>query len=315
MTLKTRLQSQRDARWGSILLGFNTDSRYTLYSYGCLITSLANYIDKQPDEVNTLLKNNAGFTTGSGYFIWSKCSILGLKEQYISTRCQAVSLYKTEVDKLIGYLGLGYPALCEVDFNPSTDSEEMHYVLAVGYNDGEIMVVDPWEGQLETWTFEAFQRNTYQYRVYDKKLVEDGSGGTVAVDTTTFEKLVANSTTRDQIRDKFNCSDNNSIILAEADKLMGLEQTVSNKDKEIETQKAQIVDLETKLLALQNTNAKLQLDNDVIQTTVTNQTKLITSQDASIVDLQSDIETLKKQITTKVYSGWKKALIALIDKL
>lgn len=218
MKLKTLIQSQRDSRWGSITLGNNAATAkddygnpFNLYWYACLITSLANYVGKTPAEVNQLLKDNGGFAEGSGNFIWGKSTILGLTQQYLSPRCQSVSMYTTEVAKLREFLKQGYPALVEVDFNPSTDPEEMHFVLAVGYTDNEIIVVDPWEGQIETWADEAFQRNAIQFRVYNLKLQEDTgatttptspSSATVAVDATLYPKLITKCNNRDQIYDE-----------------------------------------------------------------------------------------------------------------
>lgn len=217
MKLKTLIQSQRDSRWGDVILGNNSaDAKdeyghpYNLYWYACLITSLANYVGKTPAEVNQLLKDNGGFASGSGNFIWTKSTILGLNQQYVSPRCQSVALYATEVAKLREYLKQGYPALVEVDFNPSTDPEEMHFVLAMGYTDSEILVVDPWEGQLETWADSAFQRNAIQFRVYDLKLQQDtGATGEVTsptsakveVDADLYPKLITKCNNRDQMYD------------------------------------------------------------------------------------------------------------------
>lgn len=222
MKLKTLIQSQRDSRWGSEILGNNSPTAkdafgnpYNLYWYACLITSLGNYVGKTPAEVNQLLKDNGGYEAGSGNFIWAKSTILGLTQQYLSPRCQSVAMYATEVAKLREFLKNGYPALVEVDFNPSTDPEEMHFVLAVGYTDSEIIVVDPWEGQIETWADSAFQRNAIQFRVYNLKLQEDTgaetaptspSSATVAVDATLYPKLITKCNNRDQVYDELGVS-------------------------------------------------------------------------------------------------------------
>lgn len=232
MKLKTLSFSQRDSRWGSIMLGYNTELPYNLYNYGCLITSLGNYISKQPDEVNQILKDNGGFVQG-GNFVWSKCTVLGLNQTYVSTRCQSVSLYTTEVDKLIGFLQDGYPALCEVDFNPADDPEQMHFVLAVGYTEGEIFIVDPWEGQLETWSFEAFKRNTYQYRIYDKKLTEDTIEETLPVLKKDFENLVRKSTLYDWIIQTLKITDSETVVKAEIPKFLGYEDTIHQQEKQL----------------------------------------------------------------------------------
>ncbi len=306
MKLKTRVQSQRDSRWGSIMLGYNTVLPYNIYNYGCLITSLANYVDKQPDQVNQLLKDNSGFQNG-GLFVWSKSTVLGLNQVYLSPRCQAVSLYATEVVKLREYLKSGKPALCEVDFNPATDEYQMHYVLAVGYTDTEIIVVDPWEGQYESWTDASFQRNTYQFRIYDKTLQQDDGGTNVAVDSKTFENLVRKSTIYDKVRVKLNVEDNETIILSELEKLIGYEDSVVKKDKQLIDAQTQIDTLKRELLDVTVSHNALQDSYDALQDKFNLDTVTIST-------LKDKLELLEAQIVKPVYSGWKKALIALIDR-
>ena len=321
MKLKTRVQSQRDSRWGSIMLGWNTALPYNIYNYGCLITSLANYIDKQPDEVNVLIKNgdkwtvNSGFTQGSGNFIWPKSPLVGLSETYLSPRCQAVPFYATEIAKLREFIKSGKPALCEVDFNPADDPEQMHFVLAVGYTDTEIIVVDPWEGQYETWTDGAFQRNTYQYRVYDKVLPQDDGIVTIPVDSKTFENLVRKSTAYDHVLSKLNVQDSETIVQAELDKLISYEDVVGIKDKLLGEANDKIILLEAKIAELTKNNEDLVISQADLTKKTAEQTKTIEGQGLEIQSLSTSIEELKKQITTPVYKGWKAALIKFIGKL
>lgn len=179
MKLSVETYSQRNGAWGSILLGYNTSLPYNIYNYGCLITSLGNYVNKTPSEINTLLKNNSGFVNG-GNFIWSKSTVLGITQQYVSSRCMNIDFYATELQQAKDFIKQGYPVLLEVDFNPATDAAEMHFVLGAGVSDNnELLVVDPWEGQWETWSDGAAKRNIYQFRKYDKKL---SIAGATAVD-------------------------------------------------------------------------------------------------------------------------------------
>jgi cell division protein FtsB len=105
------------------------------------------------------------------------------------------------------------------------------------------------------------------------------------------------------------------VIIPEMERLVRLEDTARQKDKQIATQSSQIAELGIKLQTLQESNEKLALDNQVIQNTVTQQQKLLGQQDTSITELKADIETLKKQIVAPVYKGWKKALIDIIKKI
>jgi len=303
--LKTRLQSQRDARWGSIMLGYNTVLPYNLYNYGCLITSLANYIDKQPDEVNQILKDNSGFQNG-GLFVWSKSTVLGLTQTYLSSRCQTVSLYTTELDKLIGYLGMGFPALCEVDFNPATDGEEMHYVLAVGFTDGEIVVVDPWEGQIENWSFDAFRRNTYQFRIYDKKLEENG-GVTIPVETKVFENLVRKSTIYDKVCMKLNKEDSETVILGELDRLIGYEDKVREQEKQLAEVRLQATKYESEL--------KLSKDQlQQLEKKVSDLLKEVQGATQDNLTLSKAVQDLKTQAEIQSKKSWWELLLDSIFK-
>lgn len=79
------IYSQRDPRWSGQELGNNTDGAFTIYHYGCLITSVANMLwwngnpGADPGAVNGWMKANAGFTAGGGEMIWS--SLIPLLEQ------------------------------------------------------------------------------------------------------------------------------------------------------------------------------------------------------------------------------------------
>jgi hypothetical protein len=305
MTLKTRIQSQRDSRWGSILLGFNTVQPYNIYNYGCLITSLANYIDKQPDEVNQILKNGNGFANG-GDFVWTKCQLLGISQTYLSPRYQTVSLSNSEVNKLIGFLDLGFPALCEVDFNPADDDEQMHFVLAVGHTDGEILVVDPWEGQLETWSFASFQRNTYQYRIYDKKL-EAGDSETLPVLKKDFENLVRKSSIYDKARQKLGVADGETIVIAEIDKFLTYEEKIRQQEK-------QLSEVQTHAAGFEKQAEDKAIELGKIQDTMTElQTKLKVAIDQN-ESLQKSIQELKQQATVQPTKPWYIKILELFKK-
>ena len=127
MLLKTTILGQRNPQWASKLLGFNTDPKYTIGNYGCLITALGAYISKTPHEVNEILKANSGFV-GGGLFVWSKCTALGLNQTYSSPTYDG-PVTSQGLTKIKDLLSQGYPLLCEVDFNPSTVSKEQHYLL------------------------------------------------------------------------------------------------------------------------------------------------------------------------------------------
>lgn len=165
-----RIQSQRDGRWTNVLLGYNTNQPYTIGNYGCLITCFANYLDKTPIEINDILKANQGFIQG-GLFVWSKSTVLGLNQVYLSPRYEdAVS--SQGLDKMRQLIDEGRPLIAEIDFNPSTVSEEMHYVLIHGYDGNDkFFCIDPWTGQeIDLDVYGGVRRAVYQFRAYDKTL-------------------------------------------------------------------------------------------------------------------------------------------------
>jgi len=162
--------SQRDSRWGNILLGYNTNLPYTIGNFGCLITCLANYVGKTPTEINNTLKANNGFVSG-GLFVWGKSTTIGLTQTYVSPfYSDAVSTYG--LNKMRELIDNGYPLLTEVDFYPSTVNEDMHFVLVIGYDDNDIFyAIDPWTGtEVNLTIYGGVKRAVYQFRAYNKKL-------------------------------------------------------------------------------------------------------------------------------------------------
>jgi hypothetical protein len=162
--------SQRDPRWASIILGNNTSPKYTIGSHGCLITCLATYLGIYPNEINN---RKELFTAGSGNLIWGKTSILGLNNVYTSPRYndavtpQGIAKMKSLIDE-------GRPLICEIDFNPATTAEEMHFVLVHGYDESKddvFFAADPWTGsEINLDVYGGVKRAVYTFRAYDKIL-------------------------------------------------------------------------------------------------------------------------------------------------
>lgn len=169
--LNVPLLSQRDSRWSSIILGNNKlGSKYTIGNFGCLITCFSMYISKTPDQVNLSLKQNGGFTSDGGDFIWSKSTVLGLGQTYLSPRYTGPVTVQGLV-KVKELLDQNLPIVCEVDFNPNTDGEEQHYVLLIGYEGDKIFAADPWVGEIINLdVYGGPQRAIIQFRAYDKAL-------------------------------------------------------------------------------------------------------------------------------------------------
>jgi len=167
--------SQRDTKWASQLLGYNTNPQYNIGGWGCLITAYGNYTGKTPSEINQILKDNNGFTTGSGNFIWSKCTTLGINQTYLSPRYNG-PVTSQGIDKIKDFIQNGYPLICEIDFNPSTSTEEMHYVLLMGFDNDTIYACDGWTGTIISLdVYGGAKRAIIQFKAYDKILNKEGN--------------------------------------------------------------------------------------------------------------------------------------------
>lgn len=176
MRINIPLLSQRDPKWASIILGNNTQAKYNIGNFGCLITSLSMYLNTTPNKINETLKQGRdkdnGFANGSGNFIWGKSTLLGLGEQFLSTRYNG-PVTQAGIDKIKGLLDNGYPLLCEIDFNPSTTDEEQHFVLLTGYEGDSIYANDPWTGQyVNLDVYGGAKRAIIQFRQYNKQIIE-----------------------------------------------------------------------------------------------------------------------------------------------
>ena len=150
-----RKYSQRDSRWGSILLGFNTDPKFNLANYGCLITCLSMAscyygFDNTPQEINDKLKKVQGFVTGGNY-VWNAIEkVIDIEENFFRTPTALTDIQVQDIKK---QLDAGYPVMLEIDSVPSTSGLDMHFVLAVGYNpadENDITIVDPWDGAVKS---------------------------------------------------------------------------------------------------------------------------------------------------------------------
>jgi hypothetical protein len=315
MKLNVKTYSQRDSRWGSIVLGNNTDPQYSLYWYACLITSLGNYVDKTPDQVNTLLKNNGGFTQGDGNFIWSKSTVLGLNQVYVSSRCVSIDFYATELQKAKDLIKDGYPLLMEVDFNPATEKPDQHFVLGAGVSDNnELMVVDPWEGAWETWSDGAAKRNIYQFRQYDKKCLIGEDMSTLPVLKKDFENLVRKSTLYDWIINALGITDSETVVKETITKSLSYEDTIAQLEKE-----KRDVSLAADAVRQELEKTKVMLKevsdhNVVLNEEVQKDQRMILTLNTNIHELSDALQKVTEQSQKPVYKPWYIKVLEFLHK-
>lgn len=324
MKLKITALSQRDPRWAGILLGYNTNSAYSIGMYGCLITCLSAITDRTPDVTNTILKNNNGFVSG-GNFVWGASTYLGLKQLYVSPSYSG-PVTDLGVSKAKEYLDQQYPLLAEVDFNPATTGEEMHFVEIIGYDDGteNFIMMDPWTGEVISMDrYGGFRRAVIQFRVYDKKLPLVTSGTvttTVPVESKVFEELVRKSTICDKIANIWKTDTSETIMIENANKTLTYEDAIRQKDRQIADMNSQMAEYglqingkteELKVLAAQNKELQEQVGK--LTAAISESQQKIDAAISQNTTLVKQIDELKRQ-KVPVFKGWRKVLFELIMK-
>ena len=292
--LKITPYSQRDSQWSNIYLGYNTAQPYTIGGYGCLITCLASYLksgghDDTPKTVNQILVDGGGYQAGTGNFIWSKCTLLGLNEVYSSPTYTGPATAQAFA-KIKSFIEAGQPILCEVDFYPSTVNVDMHYVLLYAIDDNQIYAMDPWTGTFITLdVYGGWQRAIVQFRAYDLKVPMDN-----AIDPTALANAFV------AVANKLGVAASPDVVLGECDKLIALEDISLQKDKKITTLTDQVNAIQLKAEGLEKDNTDLTQVN-------TDQAKKIGSNTLEITNLKNSIVDLQKKLADALKttdSGW-----------
>ena len=173
---------QRDLRWGNKLLGFNTDKRFTISSYGCLITCVScvcNYYGEttDPNKMNEDLKQISGFANG-GYYVWGSVTRLypEIKESVVYT---PTLLTNDQMLRIKNSIKNDHPVMLEIDFAPQTSVADMHFVLATDWDDSDednITIMDPWTGTIQSLktylkdTKPTARRTINQFIIYEKEV-------------------------------------------------------------------------------------------------------------------------------------------------
>lgn len=317
------IQSQRDGRWSSVILGNNSLSQYNIGNYGCLITSLANYLGKTPVDINNI---KGLFVDKGGDFIWSQTGLLGLNNIYTSPNytgpatTQAITKMKTLLDE-------GRPLLCEIDFNTTTDEEEMHFILIIGYDDSsptgeEFVAIDPWTGtEISASVYGGVRRMLINFRAYDKILpFNTGEQYYLGIDLNNKESIkVCVQTWKDVIDGKYIKVSDLQIKIDEASKL--LNQTITDKEVTISNLNGQIAQLEKNKNILadelkvcqQAGEVNVELNNKLIQATQElNQLKLDLEQSRSNWSLKEVGYNKQIALLTTKYTATKSSLKKLL---
>lgn len=310
------IYSQRSGEWGNITLGYNLPTAkdsagnlFNIYWYGCLITCYGMYIGKKPNEVNQILKDNEGYTDKSGNFIWSKATVLGLEPTYTSPTYDG-PVTQQGLDKIKEFIDNGYPLITRIDFNPSTNGEEMHFVLIYGYDGDTIFIADPWTGtETSLDVYGGAKRAVIQFKAYDKKLSE-GDIPAPSIDPI----IIQQSDNWIAFITHAKLENNKDIVIGEWDKYVGYADVVRDQTKLLEIKDRQLGELQIKVEENQKSLLVIAKDLEDLQANYTASQSTIEELKLKIKRLQSDNEDLKEiakpieQITCKQHlsMAWKK---------
>ena len=317
------LQGQRDSRWASKLLGYNTNLPYTIGNYGCLITCFSMYLTaigkaETPDTVNEKIKalkdgngNPNGFT-GGGNLVWASPErIWGIKCIYQSPYYDGPLTAQGKA-KMKALLDENRSLICHVDFDPNDPDDDMHWVLVTDYKDDDFYCNDPWTGQ--HINVDAYggspERAVIEFRAYDPIVTTEGSV-MVSVEGKVFENLVRKSTMYDRIINKLDVQDNETVVMLDLDKLIGLEEALVVKDRQIETIKTEMGGYITQLSEKDLELNKLKTEANSLLSQIASLTEAVNTSnmkiDAALATnqgLQKDIQELKQQHVPS-FTGWK----------
>lgn len=317
---------QRNPAWASIILGYNTDPKYNIDLYGCLITSFGNYIGKTPAEVNQLLKDNKGFLEGSGNFVWSKCSVLGLTQTYVSPSYTG-PVTSQGITKIKELLDQGLSLICQIDFNPATTKVEDHYVLLCGYEEENIFCFDPWSASyVSLEVYGGAKRAIIQFRAYDKKLaIEDDPLAACMKDREGFWKKSEENWKlyQEELKKNGELETKYSLLLGEKSKLEeqlkialnDLTKLNETTNKQIDGLNQQIADLSAKVneneAMIESLKNELNASNDEKQKKINELEILKAGLEKRIEELQKELKERRLFTTILEIKSLKIALVKL----
>jgi len=157
--------SQRDLKWKNERLG--TCEKHTIETAGCAISAISmvfNYygISKDVLQINSeLTKNeNQGYLNG--------CDVKWYVPVQFSDQIRLKGVYFNEYDlnRVHKEINAGNPVIVGFNFVPFTRTQ--HWVVIIGYEDGEYIVRDPWEVEAKLKTLKDLGGKFDHIVVYEK---------------------------------------------------------------------------------------------------------------------------------------------------
>lgn len=157
------IYNQRDTRWAKHPLG----TKSTIGDNGCLLncaSMVANALGhaSNPYQLNLWYTHNGGYASGN-LFIWEK-----LPQLYPDIKYNGM-VYNPSPAKIKEAIRKNELPIIYVDFNDKTPYIEMHWVLGIGIDmDDNILVADPWTGTIVR-LYEVYSKPVVRYASYSKK--------------------------------------------------------------------------------------------------------------------------------------------------
>lgn len=160
--------NQRDKRWKNLPLG----TKSTIGAHGCLITCASmdcNYFGhaSNPRQLNEWLMNNEGYLSGN-LFLWEK-----LEELYPDMKFDGFVYYPSEA-QIADYIRHGQLPIMHVDFDDSTPLIEMHWVLGIGVEGGNVVIADPWTGAMGKLS-DMYPKSVIRFGSYSRSTVKNAA--------------------------------------------------------------------------------------------------------------------------------------------
>lgn len=105
------------------------------------------------------------------------------------------------------------------------------------------------------------------------------------------------------------------VIVPELQRLVQLEDTIRQTEKQLEEAKTKVSGLELQLSELNQKHSELIDQNEKLTKKVGEQQTTINEQGVKIVNLDKSIQEIKEQVNKPLYTGWKKRVMDFIDRL
>lgn len=280
--------SQLDNRWASELLGNNTDSKYNIYNYGCLLcdlTAVSVYFghDTDPHRSNIDLKNSGGFQTGTGNYIYGGLHKLysDISEVWTITPSP---LTDAQINEIKTALDNHFPVVIQIDFNPKTVALDSHFVTIVDYDpndENNFTITDPLGGKVHSlkdylgFLYPSARKTITRYGIFSGKVPVGTDSDTMVISKAIFPGLVHNSSQWDLTVSTY--------IGPDAD----------SKATDFESLQNVISGIKSATTTAQNAAGKAQADLAVANQNVINAEEKVTQSKAQ---LQGQIDTLQAQL-------------------